>query len=56
MAVQRQHEKMARVEELKRHEQMLRFADESRKAYLARKKQEDELREAQGYGWGGMFT
>ena len=56
LAVQRQHEKMARVEELKRHEQMLRFADESRKAYLARKKQEDELREAQGYGWGDMFT
>ena len=56
LAIQRVHEKMAREEELKRHEQMLRFAEESRQAYLARKKQEDELREAQGYGWGDMFT
>jgi len=56
LALQREREKKARVEELKRYEDMLRFADETRKAYLARKKQEDELREAQGYGWGDMFT
>ena len=57
LAIQRVHEKMAREEELKRFEKQLRnAAEESRAAYLARKKQEDELREAQGYGWGDMFT
>jgi len=57
LAVQRRHEKMAREQELKRFEKQLRnAAEESRAAYLARKKQEDELREVQGYGWGDIST
>ena len=55
-AAQRAAQKGKREEEIKRNEDRLRQAAETHAAYLARKKAEDALREAQGRGWGGMWS